>query len=243
MSEPTQFSAFGPSHLTVLVVFAIGAAVLVWVGRHQTDSQARLFGRVFATAILVFFGIAWVYKLIAPALGHSVPLQLCDLAELAAVCALWSHRTWAFTLTYFWGLPLSSQALLTPDLHGPDFPGHSFVTFFALHVLIVWAAIYLTWGRRMHPDWRDYRFAVIATLTWGGVTLAFNMLAGTDYGYLTSKPVNGSVLDALGPWPYYVFAEVVIVAVIWALMTWPWNRKRRDRSGVASVGMRSVAAA
>jgi hypothetical protein len=43
-----QFSAFGPSHLTVLVVFVIASAALVWIGRRQTQSQARLLGRVLA---------------------------------------------------------------------------------------------------------------------------------------------------------------------------------------------------
>jgi len=127
------------------------------------------------------------------------------------------------------GLPLSSQALITPDLNGPDFPSHSFLTFFALHLLIVWA-IYLTWGCGMRPDWRSYRFAVITTLAWGAFTFIFNTIAGTDYGFLNRKPLNASMLDFLGPWPFYVLAEIVIVGAVWALMTWPWERKRREAS-------------
>ena len=79
------------------------------------------------------------------------------------------------------------------------------------------------------PDWRDYRFAVITTLAWGAFTFVFNTIAGTDYGFLNRKPLNPSLLDALGPWPYYVLAEIVIVGAVWALMTWPWERKRRGR--------------
>jgi hypothetical integral membrane protein (TIGR02206 family) len=229
-----QFSAFGLSHLTVLAVLAIASAALVWIGRRQTQSQARLLGRVLAALIMAIFGAALMYKLIQPAIDHSVPLQLCDLAELAAAYALWSQRKWAFTLTYYWGLPLSSQALFTPDLNGPDFPSHNFLTFFALHLLIVWAAIYLTWGRRMRPGWRSYRFAVITTLTWGAFTLGFNTIAGTDYGFLNRKPSNASMLDFLGPWPYYVLAEVVIVGAVWALMTWPWELKRRRQSSITN---------
>jgi hypothetical integral membrane protein (TIGR02206 family) len=224
-----KFSAYGPSHLTVLVVFAIGSAVLVWTGRRQSESQARLLGRVLGTVIMATFGVALVYKLVQPNLASSVPLQLCDLAELVAAYALWSRRDWAFTLAYYWGLPLSSQALITPDLDGPDFPSHSFLTFFALHLLIVWTAIYLTWGRGMRPGWRSYRFAVITTLAWGAFTLAFNTIAGADYGFLNRKPANASLLDVLGPWPYYVLAEVVVVGAVWALMTWPWERNRRRR--------------
>jgi hypothetical protein len=38
ISTTQQFSAYGPSHWTVLVFFAIGSAALVWIGRRQTES-------------------------------------------------------------------------------------------------------------------------------------------------------------------------------------------------------------
>jgi hypothetical integral membrane protein (TIGR02206 family) len=233
LSAQREFSAYGLSHLVVLTLFALGAVLLVIVGRRQTEAQARLLSRVLAVLLVAAFLVALVYKLIQPTIDTSVPLQLCDLAELAAAYALWSRRHWAFVLTYYWGLVLSSQALITPDIGtpregAPDFPHHLFVTFFTLHVLVVWAAIYLTWGRGMRPRWRDYRFAVIATLAWVAVTLAFNAITGANYGYLNRKPPTASVLDVLGPWPVYLAVEVAIVLIVWALMTWPWDRMRRS---------------
>lgn len=217
----------------MLVIFVLGAAGLVWVGRRQTESQARIFGRVLAVLILVMFIVALFYKLTQPALDTSVPLQLCDVAELTAAYALWSRRQWAFVLTYYWCLVLSSQALITPDegtpeQGSPDFPNHLFITFFALHVLVVWAPIYLTWGRRMRPRWRDYRFTVIVTFVWAAFTFTFNAITGTNYGYLNRKPPTASLLDVLGPWPVYLLAEIAIVLIVWALMTWPWERSRQD---------------
>jgi hypothetical integral membrane protein (TIGR02206 family) len=221
--------------LTVLAVFVIGAALLVWVGRRQTESRARILGRVLAALMLTAFTVAFVYKLVHPHIDTSVPLQLCDVAELIAAYALWSQRHWAFVLTYYWGLVLSSQALITPDIGtaeegAPDFPHHLFITFFVLHVLVVWAAIYLTWGRGMRPQWRDYRFAAAAALIWVAFTFTFNVIAGTNYGYLNRKPPTASLLDVLGPWPVYLLAEIALVAMVWALMTWPWERIRRRSS-------------
>jgi hypothetical integral membrane protein (TIGR02206 family) len=231
-SAQREFTAYGPSHWAVLGLFVIGAALLIWIGRRQTESQARLLGRVMGVLIVAVFIVALVYKLIQPTMDTSVPLQLCDVAELTAAYALWSQRHWAFALTYYWGLVLSSQALITPDVGtaeegAPDFPHHLFVTFFALHLLVVWAAIYLTWGRGMRPRWRDYRFAVIATLAWAAFTFTFNVIAGTNYGYLNRKPPTASLLDVLGPWPVYLLAEIALVLIVWALMTWPWERNRR----------------
>ena len=244
ISAQREFSAYGPSHWVVLGLFVIGAAALVWIGRRQTESQARLLGRVLGALIVAVFIVALVYKLIRPAIDTSVPLQLCDVAELTAAYALWSQRHWAFALTYYWGLVLSSQALITPDVGtpeegAPDFPHHLFVTFFTLHVLVVWAAIYLTWGRRMRPTWLSYRFAIIASLAWAVFTFTFNTIAGTNYGYLNRKPPTASLLDVLGPWPVYLLVEITIVLIVWALMTWPWERTRRhatESSRVASTG-------
>jgi hypothetical integral membrane protein (TIGR02206 family) len=232
LAAQREFTAYGPSHLVVLAVFVIGAALLIWIGRRQTEAQARLFARAMAALILLAFAVALAYKLARPALDTSVPLQLCDVAELTAAYALWTQRHWAFALAYYWGLLLSSQALITPDVGtaeegAPDFPHHLFVTFFTLHVLVVWAAIYLTWGRRMRPGWRDYRFTILVTLAWVVFTFAFNAITGTDYGYLNRKPPTASLLDVLGPWPLYLLAEIAIVLIVWALMTWPWERSKR----------------
>jgi hypothetical integral membrane protein (TIGR02206 family) len=238
MGHP-QFSAYGPSHWVVLAVFAVGAVLLVWGGRRQTESQSQILGRVLAVLILAAFAVALVYKLIEPDIQTSVPLQLCDVAELTAAYALWSRRHWAFVLTYYWGLVLSSQALITPDVGtpgegAPDFPHHLFITFFTLHVLVVWAAIYLTWGQRNRPQWRDFRFAAAVSLGWAVFTFVFNTIAGTNYGYLNGKPPTASILDVLGPWPVYLLIEFTIVAAVWALMTWPWERirSRAERQAV-----------
>ena len=228
-----EFSAYGPSHLVVLGLFVIGAVALVWAGRRQTEAQARVLGRVLAVLIIAAFVVALVYKLIRPDIQTSVPIQLCDIAELTAAFALWTQRHWAFVLAYYWGLVLSSQALITPDVGtpqegAPDFPHHLFLTFFTLHVLVVWAAIYLTWGRRMRPTWRDYRFTVMVTVAWAALTFTFNVIMGTNYGYLNRKPPTASLLDVLGPWPVYLLVEITIVLIVWALMTWPWERTRRQ---------------
>ena len=44
------------------------------------------------------------------------------------------------------------------------------------------------------------------------------------------------MLDVLGPRPFYVLAEVVIVGAVWALMTWPWELKRRRQLSMAIAG-------
>jgi len=229
-----QFVAYGPSYWAVIAVFAIGAVLLIWIGRRQTESQARRLARVLAVVTAAIYAAMLIYTLNPPSIHWSVPLRLTDLATVAAAYALWSQRHWAFALTYYWGLVLSVQALVSPALESPDFPHYEFLAFWAIHLLVVWAAIYLTWGRRMRPRWSSYRFVVVVTAVWAAVTFTFNRIADTNYGFLNWKPATASLLDVLGPWPVYIFTATALILIVWALMTWPWERVRPARTTTSS---------
>ncbi|MGV0838268.1 YwaF family protein [Mycolicibacterium thermoresistibile] len=218
---------FGPSHWGAIAVFVLGAVLLVWVGRRQTDSQARTLGRVLGALTAGIYVAMLIYTLIPPSLERSVPLRLTDLATVAGAYALWSQKHWAYALTYYWGLVLSVQALITPVLRSPDFPHYEYLAFWSIHLLVVWAAIYLTWGRDMRPDWRSFRLTVVITVVWLAITFTFNVIAGTNYGFLNGKPDSASLLDWMGPWPVYILVAAVPVLTVWALMTWPWVRRRQ----------------
>ena len=79
----------------------------------------------------------------------------------------------------------------------------------------------------MRPTWRSYRTAVTVTAVWVGITITFNTIAGTNYGFLNRKPANASLLDLMGPWPVYLLIGSALVATVWAAMTWPWSLMKR----------------
>lgn len=226
-----DFTAYGTSHQVVLVMLGVGAVALVWFGRsHREDNRAERFGRGLAVAILAFTVPMQILQ-VTPGywrLSGSLPIQVCDLAWMAAAYALWTHRHWAIALTYFWGLTLTTQAVITPELSA-EFPQPGFFMYWGMHLLVVWAAIYLTFGLGLFPDWRSYRIAITATAVWAVTIFAFNTVVGTNYGYLNAKPRTPSVLDLMGPWPWYILVEVAIVSVAWALITWPWVAVARRR--------------
>ncbi|HET9258402.1 MAG TPA: TIGR02206 family membrane protein [Pseudonocardiaceae bacterium] len=238
LPEARQFAAFGWSHAVAVAVFAVVAVALAAAGRRwRGGAGERGLSRGLAIGFAVFLVVMEGYPLLPWRFGirYSLPLQLCDLAAIAAVWALWSYSPVAFVLTYFWGLTLTSQGFISPELNGPDFPSWEFLSFFGIHSLVVWAAIYLTWGVGLRPSWRGYRIAVTVTIGWGVVMLGFNRLADTNYGFLNAKPLAASLLDLLGPWPWYLLAELVLGSSAWALITWPWVRRGISaRTGVSA---------
>jgi uncharacterized membrane protein YwaF len=45
-----------------------------------------------------------------------------------------------------------------------------------------------------------------------------NGVAGANYMYLRLKPKHGSLLNALGPWPFYVIAgDAIALVLLWLL--------------------------
>lgn len=222
---------FGGQHVTVLLIFALGVPAAVWLGRRVrgTSAEQRV-SRALAVAIVSVTVPLQLLQLM-PAewdLDTSLPFQLCDLAWMVAVHALWTRSRVSATIAYLWGITLTTQAMITPDLVTP-FPEPRFVMFWATHILIVWAAIYLVPGLRIVPTWRTYGWAVGATGAWAVAAFTFNVVAGTNYGFLNAKPSQGSVLDLLPAWPWYVAVQVVVVAAAWALMVLPWQRAVEER--------------
>lgn len=221
---------YGVSHLVPLAIFVVGLPVVVWLGhQHRAVAGPTTFSKVWALAIPALTVPFQLIDLFANFdIAVTLPLHLCDLAWVAAAFALWTHHPYPVSLTYLWGLVLTVQALVTPSLN-EDFAHPRYFAFWALHILIVWAAVYLAFGRGLAPRWRDYAAVVATTLAWAAATYGFNLAADTNYGYLMRKP-RSSILDYLGPWPWYVVVEIGLVAAVWAALTWSAQAAVRRRS-------------
>lgn len=221
-----KFEAFGTSHWAMLALFVVGLWPMARLGRlHRADPERRA-SRWFAVVLVAFVLPLQVIDHLPGRfdLETSLPVQLCDLAAIAAAIALWTHHRTAVAATYYWGIVLTPQALLTPVL-AAEFPHPRFIAFWGMHILIIWAAVFLVFGLRLRPSWRTFGQVVAITATWMVAMYFFNLAVDTNYGFVNGKPPGGSVLDLLGPWPLYLVAEVAIVAAVWSLMTWPWTRR------------------
>ncbi|MFT4188793.1 MAG: TIGR02206 family membrane protein [Aeromicrobium sp.] len=234
MTAAERFEAYDSSHVTVLVLFVVGAILVVVAGRRlrgtDVERTASRVGAVAVASVTIPLQIAQF----TPAewnLDTSLPLQLCDFAWMIAVHALWTRHRTSVTITWLWGLTLTMQGMLTPDLASP-FPEPRFIMFWAMHVLIIWAAFWLVPGLGIGPTWRTYRQTIAVTFVWLVATMCFNAVVGTNYGYVNGKPDRASALDLLPAWPWYVLVQIVVLTIVWAALSAPWavDRPRYARS-------------
>jgi hypothetical integral membrane protein (TIGR02206 family) len=142
-----------------------------------------------------------------------------------------------FEVTYFWGLAGATQALLTPDIADYGFPHYRFLQFFISHGAIVTANIYMTFVRGYRPTWKSYRKAIVVTLAYTVVIGGFNLLVGGNYLFICHKPPTASLLDIMGPWPWYLIPLTFVAIAIFTLFYSPytikdWLAKRKQSAAI-----------
>jgi hypothetical integral membrane protein (TIGR02206 family) len=169
-------------------------------------------------------------------LATGLPLQLCDMAGFAVIWALHSRRQVPFEMAYYWGLSGTFQALLTPSLEEPCLSPDT-IRYFVLHSGIVAAVLYLGPGLGMRPrrggPWRALGWTAALTAIIGPI----DWLTGGNYMWLREKP-PGSVLDLLGPWPWYILgAGAVGLALFW-LVDLPYRLRRPGGASPPTAGTR-----
>ena len=225
-----SFESFSPQHMLTVAGFAVVVALAIVGARRIRDPERR---RALELGVAVLAGALWVGIVLwgfAPSRYDprwSYPINICDLIALVVPIAfVRPHRTW-HALLYFWGLSLSVQAILTPDLvSGPL--TLAFWIFWLMHVLIVGGAVYVLVVRGYRPTWRDCAFAIAMGVLWLVVVFALDVATGYNYGYVgNAKPAQPSLIDYLGPWPQRVVVMALLGAVAMVLLQVPWALQAR----------------
>ena len=219
---------FSGQHLAVLLVTALACVGSGLAARRAPEATwVDLAGRGLAVVLVVNEIVFYVVLALDRGLSArtDLPLELTNAATIAAVIALWRPSPLAFELTYFWAFSATVQALLTPDLrHG--FPDYRWWWFVIAHSGVMVAAVFLAWGRRRTPR----PGAVARVFVWSvgvAVVAAIGTLAtGGNYMFLRRPPREDSLLDLMGPWPWYIPAAAALALALFWLLDRPFDGRR-----------------
>lgn len=220
------FHPFSREHfITLAIGFTIAAALIFFAKRSGKNQR-------IATAILVFFNLSayplalWCWGDHPRALDNILPLHLCDLAAFVAGFALFSKKPFLLTLTYFWGLAATIQALITPAITiGP--PSLPYIHFFVQHFAIVTAALYIPLVLKWRPErpwWKSPLKVFGVSVIYQGFALLVNTILKTNFAFASRPPDNPSLIDHLGPWPLYLFAMQALALVLYMLLGLPFRK-------------------
>ena len=215
-------------HIVTLAVIAALIAALVVAARRRPGAWTVPAARVLAIVILANEAGWWVWLAFQHtwSLSYALPLHLCDVAALVSAAALWTRRPLLVELTYFWGLAGTSNSLITPDL-ADHFPGYLFLQYYIAHGGIVAAALFLVIGLQITPRRGAVARVVALTLGLAALDSVVNLATGGNYMFLRHPPGSHSLLDLMGPWPWYVVVAAGLALALFLALDLPFSIGRR----------------
>ena len=223
---PPGLRMFGLAHLAILCTVPALAAFLVAAQRNFSfSSKAIRFVLAFLLAAASISLYAYFAVTGARMFPDHVPLELCDASLWLLILCMLTLKPAIFDVAYYWAVVGASMSVLTPNLVNPT-PFLS-IQFFVDHGLIVCATLYLIWSGQARPRAGSVARALIATNIYAALVGTFDFFFKTDYMFLRSKPPTPSLLDILGPWPWYILVCEFVALGLFLLLYLPFRNSSR----------------
>ena len=218
------FILFSSAHLGALAAVLVVNLALLFL-RGPGKEKPRLWFRYGLAIILIVNELAWhIWNLAVGTwtVQTMLPLHLCSVFVYGSAIMLVRRDVRIYEFAYLIGIAGAIQPLFTPDLGVYGFPHFRYWQTYISHGGIVTAAVYMTIVEGYRPYWRSLGKVII----WMNVYMVFvgivNALLGSNYLFIAHKPETASLLDALGPWPFYLLAIEGIGLVFFLLLYLPF---------------------
>ncbi len=222
------FEAYTWSHWMPLLVVALLGWAFIFIARNYLSTRQQT---ILGTFIALLPAVAVVLRMIITydqgvfTIQDELPLHVCRvLGLLTPIVMYFRNRKW-FGIIYFMIIAGTVQANLTPDLDF-DFPHYSYFMYWVLHSMLVVLPFYCIFVYGFRVTLRDLWNAFVATNVFMiGITI-FNWLTGANYMYTMAKPPSATLLDVMGPWPWYILAGELVALILFIIVYLPFHLGR-----------------
>jgi hypothetical integral membrane protein (TIGR02206 family) len=225
------FELFGTAHLAFLLVVAAGLFSLRFL-RGKSEKTLRTF-----RYLLIFFSVTneLAYHIWALYWGHwtiqtMLPLHLCSFFVIINAVMLWKKNFRLYEYSIFLGVGGAMQALLTPDAGIYGFPHVRAIQTMVAHTLIMAGPIYLTVVEGFRPYWRSIPRIFLGANIYMLCVGIINWLLGSNYMFIAHKPATASLIDVLGPWPWYILSLEGVGLVVCVIIYLPFALRDRQQT-------------
>jgi hypothetical integral membrane protein (TIGR02206 family) len=204
-----DFVPFSTSHIVALtIILLLNILMVVWFKKIRNLKIEKWFAYSLA-ALLILQEISlnvWRLSTDRWTAGTSLPLHLCGVAVILSAVLLVTKNYRLYEIVYFWGFGGAIQALMTPDIGPYSYPHYRYFQFFVSHGSIITATVFATFILGFRPYLRSVLRVFIITNIYLVLIAGFNWLVDGNYLFICHKPETASLLDYLGPWPYYIIS-------------------------------------
>ncbi|SEN43823.1 conserved hypothetical integral membrane protein TIGR02206 [Paenisporosarcina quisquiliarum] len=229
------FEMFSAVHITSMITLCFLILLLFYNRNRWTIQQQKVqfMERFFALTLFIMDGCyyIWLVQTGRWDWGNSLPLELCSISLIITIFLLWTGKKMLYSFVFFAGIGGAIQAVATPVLD-LNFPHFRFFHFFYTHFGIILTALYFTWVRGYKPTFKG----VIQTMITLNVLLPFlfviNCLVEGNYMFLQEKPRGGSLMDFLGPYPWYILSLELVAFIVFSCLWLLFKERNKQGEGV-----------
>lgn len=230
VEETSPFEAFSASHWIIIAIFIL-ILILLYVCRGHLQPPARSrAGRYLLAGILIMCELSlniWYIWGDRFDVRDTLPLELCSISLYLCVFMLLFESRFIFRIVYFTGMGGAIQAILTPALSYP-YPHFRFIEFFVAHMVTILSVLYMVWIKGFRPRIGDIGLTMIVLNVLLMCILTINDLTGGNYMFLSRKPETPSLMDVLGPYPWYILSLEIVAGVLFLLLYLPFAFTRKS---------------
>ncbi|PEB56524.1 TIGR02206 family membrane protein [Bacillus pseudomycoides] len=232
------FVPYSKQHVIILLIIGVGIYCLYQYQDLLRQEQWNVMIRY--TIAFLFIGSeigldVWQIKAGIFQLSTSLPFELCTISLLLATIMIVTKSYKLYEIVFFTGIIGASQAILTPNLQYA-FPHFRFIEFFIAHVLLIWAPLFMTWVEGYRPTFQSIKRTMLFLNILVPIVSFVNYKTGGNYMFLAHKPETASLLDLLGPHPYYIISLEIIAFIGCLLLYIPFsgNENRMHKESLGS---------
>ena len=219
-----SFQVFGPSHIWGIILFLILVVGVPLISKkYLAEKNQHKIGCFIGLIVGANYFIWLALEILAGTFDIKIhlPFQLCRVANILIPLIMISKSDRVYQIVYFWGMSGVFQGLITPDITN-NFPHFHFIRFWVGHNGMIIALVYATVVYGMRPQICSIKKAFVASNLFLLASVIVNLILDANYFWICGKPPMSSLLDYLGPWPWYILAVELVALVHFAVAYIPF---------------------
>ena len=224
-----EFVLFSDQHLLTMGIGFGVSILLIFLGFFVEKKQA--FAKIIAILVLgvKIAELIYRYKYYGESIAQLLPLHLCPIVIILSILMMFFHSEALFQPVYFWCMG-AFFAIIMPDIREGmhDFASQSF---YVTHFFILFSAAYAFIHFRFRPTKTGFIMSFLLLISLAFVMYFVNNELGTNYLFVNRPPSAPTLVDFMGPWPYYIFSIIGIYIALSFILYLPFKRNKKSKYG------------
>lgn len=222
-----KFILFSNQHLITMGIGFASCILLVFLG-FFTEKKTAL-AKILSIAVLGIKIAELIFRhyYYKETVAELLPLHLCPIVVILSIFMMFFHSEVLFQPIYFWSIG-AFFAIIMPELRDgmTNFASQSF---YITHFFILFSTAYAFIHFRFRPTKAGFIWSFVLLITLAFIMYFVNNKLGTNYLYVNHPPVTKSLVDFMGPWPYYIFSLAGIDIAISFFMYLPFRKSKKAK--------------